>query len=137
MTADRPVRGLLAILGLDQHEAGAFAVARLLRDAGMEVIYLGRFGTPEIVVDSALEEGVDVIGLSCHSWEYLYYLDELFELLKSRELDIPVVVGGSVLSQEDKNEIQAKGVAATFGPGSDAGEIVQQIRSLAETRGAA
>jgi methylmalonyl-CoA mutase C-terminal domain/subunit len=137
MTADRPVRILLAILGLDQHEAGAFAVARLLRDAGMEVIYLGRFGTPEIVVDSALEEGVDVIGLSCHSWEYLYYLDELFELLKSRELDIPVVVGGSVLSQDDKNEIQAKGVAATFGPGSDAGEIVQQIRSLAETRGAA
>ena len=137
MTADRPVRILLAILGLDQHEAGAFAVARLLRDAGMEVIYLGRFGTPEMVVDSALEEGVDVIGLSCHSWEYLYYLDELFELLKSRELDIPVVVGGSVLSQDDKNEIQAKGVAATFGPGSDAGEIVQQIRSLAETRGAA
>jgi len=137
MTADRPVRVLLAILGLDQHEAGAFAVARLLRDAGMEVIYLGRFGTPEMVVGAALEEGVDVIGLSCHSWEYLYYLDELFELLKSRELDIPVVVGGSVLSQDDKNEIQAKGVAATFGPGSDAGEIVQQIRSLAETRGAA
>ena len=136
MTADRPVRILLAILGLDQHEAGAFAVARLLRDAGMEVIYLGRFGTPEMVVDSALEEGVDVIGLSCHSWEYLYYLDELFELLKSRELDIPVVVGGSVLSQDDKNEIQAKGVAATFGPGSDADEIVQRIRRLAETRGA-
>ena len=137
MTADRPVRILLAILGLDQHEAGAFAVARLLRDAGMEVIYLGRFGTPETVVDAALEEGVDVIGLSCHSWEYLYYLDELFELLKSRDLDIPVVVGGSVLSQDDENSVQAKGVAATFGPGSDADEIVQQIRSLAETRGAA
>ena len=137
MRADRPVRILLAIFGLDQHEAGALAVARLLRDAGMEVIYLGRFATPEIVVDSALEEGVDVIGLSCHSWEYLYYLDELFELLRNRDLDIPVVVGGSVLSRDDKNEIQAKGVAATFGPGSDAGEMVQQIRSLAETRGAA
>jgi methylmalonyl-CoA mutase C-terminal domain/subunit len=137
MTADRPDRILLAILGLDQHEAGAFAVARILRDAGMEVIYLGRFGTPEMVVDSALEEGVDVIGLSCHSWEYLYYLDELFELLKSRELEIPVVVGGSVINQDDENEIRAKGVAATFGPGSDAGEIVQKIRSLAEARGAA
>ncbi len=135
MAADRPIRILLSILGLDQHEAVAFAVARLLRDAGMEVIYLGRFGTPEIVVDSALEEGVDVIGLSCHSWEYLYYLDELFELLKSRELDIPVVVGGSILSRDDKNEIQAKGVAASFGPGSDAGEMVQQIRSLAEMSG--
>jgi len=137
MSSDRPVRILLAILGLDQHEAGAFAVARLLRDAGMEVIYLGRFGTPETVLDSALEEGVDVIGLSCHSWEYLYYLDELFELLRARGLDIPVVVGGSVLSQDDRNEVQAKGVAATFGPGSDAGEIVRRIRSLAEARGAA
>jgi methylmalonyl-CoA mutase C-terminal domain/subunit len=137
MADDRPVRILLAILGLDQHEAGAFAVARILRDAGMEVIYLGRFGTPEMVVVSALQEGVDVIGLSCHSWEYLYYLDELFELLHSRELDIPVVVGGSVLSQDDENEVQAKGVAATFGPGSDADEIVQQIRSLAEAHGTA
>ena len=137
MTADRPVRILLAILGLDQHEAGAFAVARFLRDAGMEVIYLGRFGTPESVVAAALEEGVDVIGLSCHSWEYLYYLDEMFELLNRRELDIPVVVGGSILSQDDKNEIQAKGVAATFGPGADTDEIVEKIRSLAEARGAA
>ena len=137
MTGDQPARILLAILGLDQHEAGAFAVARLLRDAGMEVIYLGRFATPETVVVSALEEGVDVIGLSCHSWEYLYYLDELLELLKTREIDIPVVVGGSVLCQDDKDAIRAKGVAATFGPGSDAGEIVQQIRSLAEARGAA
>jgi methylmalonyl-CoA mutase C-terminal domain/subunit len=137
MAAGRPIRILLAILGLDQHEAGAFAVAALLRDAGMEVIYLGRFGTPEIVVDSALEEGVDVIGLSCHSWEYLYYLDELFERLNGRDLDIPVVVGGSVLSQDDKNEIQAKGVAATFGPGADADEIVERIRSLAEAGGAA
>jgi methylmalonyl-CoA mutase C-terminal domain/subunit len=137
MPADRPIRILLAILGIAQHEAGAFAVARLLRDAGMEVIYLGRFGTPEMVVASALEEGVDVIGLSCHSWEYLYYLDELFELLNSRELDIPVVVGGSVLSLDDENAVQAKGVAATFGPSSDAGEIVEQIRSLAEARGTA
>jgi methylmalonyl-CoA mutase C-terminal domain/subunit len=137
MAAGRPIRILLAILGLDQHEAGAFAVAALLRDAGMEVIYLGRFATPEIVVDSALEEGVDVIGLSCHSWEYLYYLDELFERLGDRGLDVPVVVGGSVLSQDDKNEIQSKGVAAAFGPGADADEIVQRIRSLAETRGAA
>ncbi len=137
MTADRPIRILLAILGLDQHEAGAFAVARVLRDAGMEVIYLGRFGTPETVAVAALEEGVDVIGLSCHSWEYLYYLDELLDLLKSRELDIPVVVGGSVLSRDDAKEIEAKGVAATFGPGADAGEIVQQIRNLAQVHGAA
>ena len=134
MRADRPIRILLAILGLDQHEAGAFSVARSLRDAGMEVIYLGRFGTPEMVATSAHDEGVDVIGLSCHSWEYLYYLDELLQLLRDRNLDIPVVVGGSVLCQEDEDEIRAKGVAATFGPGSDASEIVEEIRHLAEAR---
>jgi methylmalonyl-CoA mutase C-terminal domain/subunit len=136
MTTERPVRVLLAILGLDQHEAGAFAVATLLRDAGMEVLYLGRFATPEIVVDAALEEDADIIGLSCHSWEYLYYLDELFELLHGREISIPVVVGGSVIGRDDENEIRAKGVAATFGPSSDANEIARQIRSLAEARGA-
>jgi len=136
MPNERPVRIVLAILGLDQHEACAFAVARLLRDAGMEVIYLGRFGTPELVVASALEEGADIIGLSCHSWEYLYYLDDLLELVRTRGLDIPVVVGGSVLSQDDRDEIRAKGVAATFGPGSDASDIVEQIRSLAEARSA-
>ena len=134
MSSGRPIRILLSILGLDQHEAGAFAVARLLRDAGMEVIYLGRFGTPESVAAAALEEGVDVIGLSCHSWEYLYYLDELFALLKHQALDIPVVVGGSVLSQADEDEIRAKGVSATFGPGADADEIVERIRSLAGAR---
>jgi len=134
MSEERRVRVLLAILGIDQHEAGAFAVARLLRDAGMEVIYLGRFGTPESVVGSALQEGVDVIGLSCHSWEYIYYLDEMTALLKSRDLDIPVVVGGSVLTQGDQKEVLAKGVAATFGPGSTSEEIVTQIQKLAENR---
>ena len=131
MAGQRPVRVLLSILGLDQHEAGAYAVARLLRDAGMEVVYLGRFGVPDTVVDSAVQEGVDIIGLSCHSWEYLYYLDELLGLLKSRELEIPVVVGGSVLTQSDKDEVRAKGVAATFGPGSTAEEIVAEINALA------
>ena len=133
----RPNRVLIAILGIDQHEVGAIALARGLRDAGMEVIYLGRFGTPESVVAAALEEGVDVIGLSCHSWEYLYYLDELLDLLKQRKLDIPVVVGGSVLSGEDRTAIQRKGVGATFGPGSDSAEIVEEIRRLAQGRGAA
>lgn len=137
MTSGRPIRVLLAILGLDQHEAGAFAVARLLRNAGMEVVYLGRFATPEAILESALEEGVDLIGLSCHSWEYLYYLDELIAGLNDRGLRLPVVVGGSVLSQTDREEVLAKGVAAAFGPGTDPDEIVAQIRELAEARGAA
>ena len=137
MQNERPVRILLAILGLDQHEVGAFAITRLLRDAGMEVIYLGRFGTPQLILESALEERVDIIGLSCHSWEYLYYLDELFDLMKSKGMDVPVVVGGSILHQDDKNEIKGKGVAATFGPGSNVDDIVRELRELAEERGAA
>ena len=137
MDGDRPIRVLLAILGLDQHEAGAFAVARLLRNAGMEVVYLGRFAVPEAIVEAALEEGVDIIGLSCHSWEYLYYLDELIGLLSKRSMEIPVVVGGSVLSQGDREEILAKGVAAAFGAGTDPNEIVEQLRELAGARGAA
>jgi methylmalonyl-CoA mutase, C-terminal domain len=131
MNQARPIRILLSILGLDQHEAGAFAVARLLRDAGMEVIYLGRFGTPQRIAEAALEEGVDVIGLSCHSWEYLHYLDELFEQMTLRSIKVPVVLGGSVLSQEDKTEVEGKGVAATFGPGTSTEEIVSRIRALA------
>jgi methylmalonyl-CoA mutase C-terminal domain/subunit len=127
----------VAILGLDQHEAGAFAVARILRDAGMEVIYLGRFGTPELVIGAAQDEGVDVIGLSCHSWEYLYYLDEMMELMNRQSLEIPVVIGGSVLTRGDKDEIRNKGVAATFGPGAKADEIVEEIRRIVEARGAA
>ncbi|HEX7409428.1 MAG TPA: cobalamin-dependent protein, partial [Candidatus Binatia bacterium] len=88
------IRVWIGMLGLDQHEVGAIAVARLLRDAGIEVIYAGRFNLPAGIVKAAVEEDVDVIGLSCHSWEYLEYVDELMGLLRERELELPVVVGG-------------------------------------------
>ena len=127
----RPIRVLLGILGLDQHEVGAMAVARLLRDAGMEVVYLGRFNLPKDIAKAAAEEGVDVIGLSCHSWEYLHHLDALFEALRGYALDVPVVVGGSVLTADDAREIRAKGVAATFGPTADAAQIIATIEQLA------
>lgn len=129
--AARPARVLLGTLGMDQHEVGAVAVARMLRDAGMEVVYLGRFNVPPGIVQAALEEDVDVIGLSCHSWEYLYYLDELFELLRERSLAIPVVVGGSVVTPADARAIEAKGVAACFGPGSREEHVVATVARLA------
>jgi len=112
----RPIRVLIAILGLDQHEVGAIAVARALRDAGMEVIYLGRFNLPPDIAKAALEEGVDVIGLSCHSWEYLHMLGPLFDSLRAAALDLPVVVGGSVVTPNDARAIVDQGVAAAFGP---------------------
>lgn len=130
------VKVLIAILGLDQHEVGAVAVARILRDAGMEVIYAGRFNLPAGVVKTAIDEDVDVIGISCHSWEYLYYADELMELLRKEQADVPVVVGGSVVTPGDARELKEKGIAAAFGPASRPEEMVQSIRELAAARAA-
>ena len=127
----RRIRVLIGILGLDQHEVGAVAVARMLRDVGMEVIYLGRFNLPESIAKAAVEEGVDVIGLSCHSWEYLHYLDPLLAALRERSLDSPVVVGGSVVTDADARAIRAKGVAAAFGPTAEREEIITTIQRLA------
>ena len=121
---------LIGLLGLDQHEVGAVAVARLLRDAGMEVIYLGRFNLPPGIVKTAGDENADVIGLSCHSWEYLHYIDELLALLAAQGLQVPVVVGGSVLTASDERLLREKGVAATFGPTSSVEDIPAAIRSL-------
>ncbi|OGL10458.1 MAG: hypothetical protein A3I17_05245 [Candidatus Rokubacteria bacterium RIFCSPLOWO2_02_FULL_72_37] len=130
----KPLRVLISTLGLDQHEVGAIAVARLLRDAGMEVVYLGRFNLPPAIVKAAADEAVDVIGLSCHSWEYLYYVDELLDLLRARALDVPVVLGGSVLTAADARALEAKGVAATFGPTAAAEQIPAALRRLAAAR---
>ena len=126
----KPIRVLIAVLGLDQHEVGALAVTRLLRDAGMEVVYVGRFNLPASVVKAALEESVDVIGLSCHSWEYLYYVDELLQLLREQDLDVPVVVGGSVVIPTDARALLDKGVCAAFGPTATPAEIVATLRKL-------
>jgi methylmalonyl-CoA mutase C-terminal domain/subunit len=131
MSTMERIRVLIGILGLDQHEVGATAVARALRDAGMEVLYLGRFNLPPDIVKAVVEEGVDVIGLSCHSWEYLYYLDQLLALLHEQSLEIPVVVGGSVVTPEDARAIRAKGVAAAFGSTANTEEIVATVESLA------
>ena len=127
----RSIRVLIGILGLDQHEVGAMAVARLLRDAGMEVVYLGRFNLPGDIAKAALEEGAEVVGLSCHSWEYLHYLDPLLAALREHDLDVPVVVGGSVVTDDDARAVRARGVAAAFGPTADSTEIVATIERLA------
>ena len=131
--SEKPIKVLLAKKKIDVHGRGSKLIARELRDAGMEVVYLGRFNQPPDVAKAAVEEGVHVIGLSCHSWEYLYYLDELFAELALHGARIPVVVGGSVVTPADARAIRAKGVAAAFGPGADPAEIVQTIERLAES----
>lgn len=128
----RPIRVLIAILGIDQHEVGAIAVAHILRDAGMEVVYAGRFQLPPAIVTMAVEEDVDVIGLSCHSWEYLYFLPELLSLLDETEGSFPIVVGGSIITPEDEATLAEQGVRAAFGPSTSPEEIVRTIREIAK-----
>jgi methylmalonyl-CoA mutase C-terminal domain/subunit len=131
----KPVKVLLGLLGMDQHEVGAISVARALRDAGMEVVYIGRFNLPADIIEAAFQEGVDVIGLSCHSWEYLHYLDELMEGIRGRGLAAPVVLGGSVMTPTDAARVREKGVAATFGPGAAPEDIVATVRGLGTRTG--
>jgi methylmalonyl-CoA mutase, C-terminal domain len=131
-----PPRVLIAILGFDGHETGALAVASILHDSGMEVIYLGRFASPETIAAAARDESADVIGVSCHSWEYRYCVDDLLRRLGEGGLRIPLVLGGSILTRSDRELLHEKGVAAVFGAGASSGEIVETIQRLtAERRG--
>jgi methylmalonyl-CoA mutase, C-terminal domain len=96
----------LAIMGIDQHENGAIAVARVLREAQMKVAYLGKFHTPASVAEKAIKEDADVVGISCHSWEYMRLVPQLIEELRNRGSDIPVVIGGSVITAEDAERMR-------------------------------
>ena len=126
----KKIRMVIGVLGMDQHEVGAVAVSRLLRDAGMEIIYLGRFNTPAGIVKTSIEEDADAIGLSCHSWEYLHYVPELLQMLNEQRLNIPVVIGGSVITPGDSDKLKDMGVAAVFGPSTTNDEIVESIQQL-------
>ncbi|SMC77805.1 cobalamin B12-binding domain-containing protein [Novosphingobium sp. B1] len=121
----------LAVMGMDQHENGVIAVGRILREAQMSTAYLGKLLSPGQVVDGALSHGADVIGISCHSWEYLTLVPQLVEELRSRNLNIPVMIGGSVVTADDAVKMKNLGVAAVFGAGARDDEIVDAVRSLA------
>jgi methylmalonyl-CoA mutase C-terminal domain/subunit len=124
------IRVLIGILGLDQHEVGAIAVAYMLRNAGIEVVYTSKFNLPATVVQTSIEENVDVIGLSCHSWEYLYYIPELIDLMKKVGLEIPIILGGSVITPEDSRNLKKWGVAAVVAAGTPQEEIVKTVKGL-------
>ena len=129
---NKKIRVLIAMLGIDQHEVGAIAISRILRNAGMEVIYVGRFNLPPAVVNAAVQEDVDVIGLSCHSWEYQYFVPELIQLIADEQLEIPLVVGGSVVTPKDEAALLKMGVKAAFGPSSTPEDMIETIRDIAQ-----
>ena len=133
-TRAAPVRVLIAKPGLDGHDRGAKVVARALRDAGMEVIYAGLRQTPEEIVESAIEEDVDLIGLSILSGAHMALFPRVIALLKKRKAsDIPVFAGG-IIPDEDAKRLKKIGLKAVFGPGTSLEQIVTTARGIARHR---
>jgi len=124
----RPIRVLVAKPGLDGHDRGAKVVAAALRDAGMEVIYTGLHQTPEMIVEAALQEDVDVIGLSVHSGAHMPLFRDVIARMKTADLDDVVLVGGGVIPADDVRTLESEGVGKLFGPGTPTAELGEWIR---------
>ncbi len=124
-----PKRILVAKPGLDGHDRGAKVIVRALRDAGMEVIYTGIRQTPEMIAAAALQEDVDVIGLSILSGAHMALFPRIMELLRQNGMDDVIVVAGGIFPQEDVPKIKEMGIAGIFGPGTPFEEIVGFIRN--------
>lgn len=132
--AKRRIRILVAKPGLDGHDRGAKVMVRALRDAGFEVVYTGLFQTPEMIATAALQEDVDVVGLSILSGAHLSLFPRIMEALRGRGLDDVLVVAGGTIPDEDRPVIAALGVAAVFGPGTSFAEAIRFIRDHAPIR---
>lgn len=124
----RPIRVLVAKVGLDGHDRGAKVVATALRDAGMEVIYTGLRQTPEMVVNTALQEDVDAIGISILSGAHMTVFPKIIELMKANGLDNVLLTGGGIIPEEDMQELYKLGVGKLFAPSAPTTEIAGYIR---------
>ena len=132
--ASRILRVLVAKPGLDGHDRGAKIIARALRDAGMEVIYTGIRQTPAMIVEVALQEDVDVIGLSILSGAHMELFPQIIEGLRANDMgDVPVIAGG-IIPESDRRSLEDIGVSAVFGPGTPTTEIVEFVRKLGSAR---
>ena len=123
----RPLRVLVAKVGLDGHDRGAKVIATALRDAGMEVIYTGLRQTPDMVVNAALQEDVDAIGISILSGAHNTVFPKIIRLMKEKEMDDVLLTGGGIIPDDDMKALQALGVGKLFAPGTPTSEIVQYI----------
>lgn len=123
----RPVRVLVAKVGLDGHDRGAKVIATALRDAGMEVIYTGLRQTPEMVVNAALQEDVDAIGVSILSGAHMTVFPRLINLMKEKGLDDVLLTGGGIIPEDDMKLLQEQGVGKLFPPGTSTSEIAGYI----------
>jgi methylmalonyl-CoA mutase, C-terminal domain len=129
MTSNVP-HVVVSTLGMDQHENGAIAVQRMLMESQMQVSYMGVLNTPAQVADYAEEVEADVVGISCHSWEYLTLVPELLDIIKDRDMTCAVVIGGSVITPKDAEVMLARGIDGVFDARSSQDQIVNSIRDL-------
>ena len=134
-TLNRPIRVLVAKVGLDGHDRGAKVIATALRDAGMEVIYTGLRQTPDMVVSAALQEDVDAIGISILSGAHMTVFPKVARLMREKGLDDVLLTGGGIIPEDDMEALQKDGVGKLFAPGAPTSEIAEYIRNwVAEHR---
>ena len=131
---ERPLKVLIAKPGLDGHDRGAKVLARGLRDEGFEVVYTGLRQTPEMVLSAALQEDVDVVGLSILSGAHMTLVPKIAKLLLDQHMDDVLVVVGGIIPDDDVPEMKKAGVAAVFGPGTTIAEVAAFLRSNARAR---
>ena len=129
-----PIRVVLAKLGLDGHDRGLKIVARMLRDAGMEVVYLGLRQTTEMIVTAVEQEDADAVGISMHNAGHLTLAPRMVQALEDAGLDVPVVVGG-IVPDSDLEAMAEAGVAGVLGPGASAEDVAKCVREAVATRG--
>jgi len=123
----RPIRVLVAKVGLDGHDRGAKVIATALRDSGMEVIYTGLRQTPEMVVNAALQEDVDAIGISILSGAHMTVFPKVMDLMKQKEMDDVLLTGGGIIPDDDMKKLNEMGVGKLFAPGTPTSEIASYI----------
>jgi methylmalonyl-CoA mutase C-terminal domain/subunit len=130
----RPIRVLVAKPGLDGHDRGAKVVAASLRDAGMEVIYTGLHQTPEMIATAAVQEDVDVVGLSILSGAHMTLFPRVLDLLKEQGREDILITGGGIIPKEDMEALHALGTGKLFGPGTPTSELVEYIKAWFDER---
>lgn len=130
---NRPIRVLIAKVGLDGHDRGAKVIASFLRDAGMEVIYTGLRQTPEMVVNAALQEDVDAIGVSILSGAHMTVFPKVMNLMKEKGMNDVLLTGGGIIPDADMTKLKEMGVGELFAPGTDTNTIVEYITNYVKS----
>jgi len=131
---DQKIRVLIAKPGLDGHDRGAKVIAAAMRDAGFEVIYAGLRQTPEMIVETALQEDVDVIALSILSGAHMTIFPRVMELMKKNEIDDKLLTGGGIIPEDDMQKLSELGVGKLFGPGSSTKDVIAYILEWSEKK---